>query len=187
MIVLNGSWKEEIEESWKENGIENLFHEDRNDFLAQIWHQSMMAFDTPREIQVVIDDNDDLHISFGSASFVSFDEEPSGLKLPIKCWIHTHPFGQAYFSGTDKKTIDTWKPMMRTAIVLGDNEHQVWFRNSNKVIHYQYKTKREKTYMSLEEEKIREELIDQYQLERVEGYIPSDIEFEDWVNIMEEE
>ena len=136
MIVLNGSWKEEIEESWNENGMENLFHEDRNEFLSQIWHQSMMAFDTPREIQVVIDDNDNLHISFGSASFVYFDEETSGLKLPIKCWIHTHPFGQAYFSGTDWNTINTWEPVMNHAIVLGDNESMEWIKGLEHTMFY---------------------------------------------------
>ena len=48
------------------------------------------------------------------------------MKLPIKCWVHTHPFGKAYFSGTDISTINTWKPHMMSAIVLGDNEHQIW-------------------------------------------------------------
>ena len=137
MIILNGSWKEEIEESWKQSGMDNLFSEDRNEFLAQIWHQSMMAFDTPREIQVVIDDNDKLHISFGSASFVSFDEEPSGLKLPIKCWIHTHPFGAAYFSGTDWNTIRTWEPVMNYAIVLGDNQSMEWRKGEEQTVFYQ--------------------------------------------------
>ena len=155
MIVLNGKWKEEIQESFNYESKEGLFSENRCEFLAQIWHQSMMAFDSPREIQVVIDNEDKLHISFGSASFVSFDEEPSGLKLPIKCWIHTHPSGSAYFSGTDRKTIDTWKPMMFSAIVLGDNQHQVWTKSSDKVIHYQYKIKTVRPYLSHKEMSIR--------------------------------
>tara|TARA_R110001592_G_scaffold155699_1_gene385687 strand:+ start:482 stop:1000 length:519 start_codon:yes stop_codon:yes gene_type:complete len=162
MIVLNGEWEQEIKDAWEScDSFSDLYDENRCEFLAQIWHQSMVAFDTPREIQVVIDNEKNLHISFGSASFVSFDEEPTGLKLPIKCWIHTHPFGQAYFSGTDKKTIDTWRPMMRTAIVLGDNEHQVWFKEAyatNKdgvkddmIVHYQYKVKTVRKYISLNE------------------------------------
>ena len=160
MIILNGNWKEEIQESFDSESKEGLFSEKRCDFLAQIWHQSMMAFDTPREIQVVIDNEDNLFIDFGSASFVSFTNEEGlkGMKLPIKCWIHTHPFGQAYFSGTDRKTIDTWKPMMFSAIVLGDNQHQVWFQNSDKVIHYQYKKTTVKPYLSYKEMSIRNEL-----------------------------
>jgi len=142
MIVLNGSWKEEIQESFTSENKKGLFGEDRCEFLAQIWHQSMMAFDTPREIQVAIDNEDKLFIDFGSASFVSFTDEEglTGMKLPIKCWIHTHPFGQAYFSGTDMKTINTWKPLMLSAIVLGDNEHQTWFQSKpNEATHYTYK------------------------------------------------
>ena len=45
------------------------------------------------------------------------------MKLPIKCWIHTHPFGEAFFSHTDWTTLDTWKPMMESAIVLGNNQY----------------------------------------------------------------
>ena len=44
------------------------------------------------------------------------------MKLPLKCWIHTHPFGQAFFSGTDWKTINTWKRVLKSATVLGDNQ-----------------------------------------------------------------
>ena len=130
MIILNGNWKEEIEEVWNKNGMDNLFSEDRNDFLAKIWEMSLEAFDSPREIQVIIDDNDRLFMSFGTYGYVSWNEgdKLEGMKLPLKCWIHTHPFGRAYFSGTDKKTIDIWKPRLRSAIVLGLHEHQTWFR-----------------------------------------------------------
>ena len=44
------------------------------------------------EVQVVIDDNDNCYVSSGSSGFVSFMQDPVGMKLPIKCWIHTHPF-----------------------------------------------------------------------------------------------
>ena len=80
-------------------------------------------------MQVIVDDKDDLYISSGSASFVSFegheDELVNGapMRIPIKCWIHTHPFGSAYFSGTDWKTIKTWKPILKSAIVIGDNQY----------------------------------------------------------------
>ena len=45
------------------------------------------------------------------------------MKLPIKCWIHTHPFGSAYFSGTDIRTVSIWEPLMQTAYVLGGDGH----------------------------------------------------------------
>ena len=48
------------------------------------------------------------------------------MKLPVKCWIHTHPFGFAYWSGIDWNTIDTWRPMMKKAIVLGKNQRGIW-------------------------------------------------------------
>ena len=91
-----------------------------------IWAMSQEAFDYPREVQVMIDDTDELFISVGTPSFVSFkgqDSDLPGMKLPIKCWIHTHPFGVAYFSGTDWKSINTWRESMFSAVVLGDNQY----------------------------------------------------------------
>ena len=74
-------------------------------------------------MQVVIDSNDAIHISSGSAGYVDFAIDPVGMKLPIKCWIHTHPFGRAYFSGTDISTVSVWEPLMETAYVLGGVGH----------------------------------------------------------------
>ena len=78
------------------------------------------------EIQVVIDSNDNLYCSEGNPGLVWFNQDDKsifGMKLPIKVWIHTHPFGRAFFSGTDWRTINTWRPMMERAIVVGDNEY----------------------------------------------------------------
>ena len=58
------------------------------------------------------------------------------MTLPIECWIHTHPFGRAYFSGTDWNTIRTWEPVMNYAIVLGDNEHMVWTKDTKHTVFY---------------------------------------------------
>ena len=91
---------------------------------------STQAFEKPREIQVVVDSNDRLHISVGTPGYVEFKVDPIGMKLPIKCWIHTHPMGNAYFSGTDWTTLKTWKPMMETAIVLGDNQYWAYHLDS---------------------------------------------------------
>ena len=125
-------WKDKIKVSFREGKeLKNLFRKERSDFLQTIWTESLTAFDIPREVQVIIDSNNNLFMSVGSPSFVSFMGQEKELyenkmKLPIKCWIHTHPFGKAYFSGTDISTINTWSPIMLTAIVLGDNEHQLW-------------------------------------------------------------
>lgn len=75
------------------------------------------------EVQAVIDSDHKLFVSTGTPGYVDFSGiHPAmlkGMKLPILCWIHTHPFGSAYFSGTDWRTINTWKPLMKTAYVLG--------------------------------------------------------------------
>ncbi len=91
-------------------------------FLSEIWKSSTEIL--PKlEVQVVIDGNDRLHISSGTAGYVDFKVDPVGMKLPIKCWIHTHPFGSAYFSSTDISTVSIWEPMMKSAIVVGGEGH----------------------------------------------------------------
>jgi len=97
-----------------------------DEFLSEIWKASTEVL-PHLEVQVVVDANDKLHISSGSPSYVDFQINPVGMKLPIKCWIHTHPFGQAYWSGVDWKTIDTWRPMMKKAIVLGKDQRGIWY------------------------------------------------------------
>jgi hypothetical protein len=95
-------------------------------FLEEIWKASTEIL-PHLEVQVVIDDNNKLFISSGSPSYVDFQINPVGMKLPIKCWIHTHPFGMAYWSGIDWRTIDTWRPMMKKAIVLGNDQRGIWY------------------------------------------------------------
>ena len=153
-MVINGYWADQIEDVFssyvcytcpeciKSVEDETLhFGEElflnANEFLDTIWEMSLTAFDKPREVQVVIDSNNNLFISFGTPGFVSFRNQEDELygeegnprqpmKLPIKCWIHTHPFGTAYFSGTDWNTIRTWEMLMDSAIVLGDNQRMLW-------------------------------------------------------------
>tara|TARA_R100000278_G_scaffold95182_1_gene72652 strand:+ start:28 stop:495 length:468 start_codon:yes stop_codon:yes gene_type:complete len=112
-------WDALIRKSW-EGEIDN-------DFLMAIWDTSESILGG-LEVQVVIDAKNDIYISKGTPSFVDFQTEPVGMRLPIECWIHTHPFGAAYFSGTDWRTINTWKPNMKTAIVLGKPYCRMWER-----------------------------------------------------------
>jgi len=145
-IVMKDDWKDIIEEAFANgDALHYIFDWNRGlGFLETIWQMSLTAFDKPREVQVVIDNDNKLFMSFGTFSFVDFNNENvTGMKLPLKCWIHTHPFGSAYFSGTDMRTINTWKSVMLSAIVLGDNEHQTWMNSSpNQATHYTYARKK---------------------------------------------
>lgn len=125
-VVLDGEWKEKIQSAFDYHDADyknEVFHNN-------IWDASLNAFDIPREVQVVIDANDSLYITHGNPGLVWFSgDEHIGMKLPLKCWIHTHPFGRAYFSGTDWRTINTWRPLLPEAIVLGGDEKMTWFRS----------------------------------------------------------
>ena len=128
-------WKEQIEEAYTFEVNWNI------NFHSKIWEMSINAFDKPREVQVVIDSNEKLFISVGTPGFVSFDGQESqlvGMKLPLKDWIHTHPFGNAYFSGTDLKTISMWERYLDKATVLGNNEEMsIFFRVGPNGEHFQ--------------------------------------------------
>jgi len=135
-IVLQDDWEQQIVDAFEERArlmkINRLqdYHNYRDDnFLDKIWEMSLRAFDIPREVQVVVDADDKLFISHGTPGLVWFDEAPVGMKIPLKCWIHTHPFGAAYFSGRDWLTINTWRMMLPEAIVLGGAEKMTWFRD----------------------------------------------------------
>lgn len=112
--------------------IENLIRPSfKGDWAETEFHNAIWKASTEilngLEVQVVVDGKDNLHISFGTAGFVSFKVDPVGMSLPIKCWIHTHPFGSAYFSGTDWNTVGKWEPLMHNAIVLGGIGHYgIW-------------------------------------------------------------
>ena len=107
------------------------------DFHAAIWEASTEIL-PGLEVQVVIDDNWKLYISTGTPGFVGFPKEPKGLKLPIRCWIHTHPFGRAYFSGIDWNTVSIWGSQMKCAYVLGGGQHYGFWdaRNPNELTIY---------------------------------------------------
>lgn len=117
MSLMKPMWDAAIRENW--NG------EVSEDFLATIWETSTETL-PGLEVQVVVDSSDTIHVSKGSPGYVDFKIDPVGMKLPIKCWIHTHPFGHAYWSGIDWSTIDTWRPFMKRAIVLGKDQRGMW-------------------------------------------------------------
>ena len=132
IVVMLADWEEQIMNAWADAGLS--FVDDN--FLDTIWEMSLTAFDIPREVQVVIDGKLNVHISAGDPGFVWFKEPPMGMTLPIECWIHTHPFGKAYFSGTDWNTIRTWEPVMNYAIVLGGSESMEWCKGETHTVFY---------------------------------------------------
>ena len=128
--VIQDDWEQQIVDTFEQGLMYPMKVNYRNeDFLDKIWEMSLNAFDIPREVQVVVDADDQLFISHGTPGLVWFDEAPIGMKLPLKCWIHTHPFGSAYFSGRDWLTINTWRIMLPEAIVLGGAEKMTWCRD----------------------------------------------------------
>mgnify|MGYP000219879582 CR=1 FL=1 len=154
-IVKIEHWEDRIQRVWEsilKMGITpNFGNPDtyvENTFLSEIWKMSTTAFDMPREVQVVVDSKDRLHISVGTPGFVWFQDMPVGMSFPIRCWIHTHPFGHAYFSGTDWKTINTQKPILNEAIVLGKNQSMRWYKKDGE----EYLSRTEEICLTMEEE-----------------------------------
>ena len=151
--IINKDWKDEIElywararTGWRTSYMQPLHQYLRRskigqEFLGKIWEMSKGAFDHDREVQVVIDANAKLFISVGNPGFVSFDgqeESLIGMQMPLKEWIHTHPFGSAYFSGTDLRTIAIWERYLESATVLGSDERMsIYFRVSPEGEHFQ--------------------------------------------------
>tara|TARA_R110002020_G_scaffold2_5_gene58 strand:- start:13483 stop:14007 length:525 start_codon:yes stop_codon:yes gene_type:complete len=129
-VVLDAYWqdcKTMIKDSYEGN------YEDE-DFLNTIWEISTGHLDA-KEVSVIVDRNDKLFISKGTSSFVDYkNEDVSGMAIPFKCWIHTHPFGVAYFSGTDWGTINAQMPILDSAIVLGNMERMKWWKKGEKFL-----------------------------------------------------
>jgi len=121
-----------------EERLEGVPHDDKTllemvayhniSFHDAIWHASTVIL-PHLEVQVVIDAKNDCYVSSGSSGFVDFGSVPKGMKMPVRCWIHTHPFGSAYFSGTDIRTVSIWQSLMETAYVLGGKGHYGFWEN----------------------------------------------------------
>tara|TARA_R100000734_G_C3316012_1_gene108299 strand:+ start:606 stop:1160 length:555 start_codon:yes stop_codon:yes gene_type:complete len=118
---LQGVWSKLFLE-WGEDAIHTKELQDA------IWKASTVMLPN-LEVQVVIDGKNRAHISSGTSGYVSFLQQPIGLSVPIKCWFHTHPFGAAYFSGTDWSTVIPWTPLMSCAYVIGGDDHYGFWSN----------------------------------------------------------
>ncbi len=121
-------WYNMVEKNNSEADDESIYID--KDFFKAIWHASTEILPA-LEVQVVIDGKNDCYVTTGSSGYVEFGMQPPvGMSLPIKCWIHTHPFGAAYFSGVDWGTVNVWKSLMHEAYVLGGVEHYGYWNNS---------------------------------------------------------
>ena len=119
--------------TWKEKEQVDLTTFSSSRFFNAIWHASTEILPS-LEVQVVIDGKNNCYVTTGSSGYVEFGMKPPvGMNLPINCWIHTHPFGSAYFSGVDIRTVSNWQPLMKEAFVLGgwEYEHYGYWQQSN--------------------------------------------------------
>jgi len=143
---LEINWKQYIRDVFNDmgDGIQFLYPNNSTEaFLTSIWKTSVEVLDGI-EVMVVVDNKDDLYISSGTPSLVSFKDHEdelitgSKMQLPIKCCIHTHPSGRAYFSERDWETIKAWQSVMNSCIVLGNNQYLAYNPKSQlaKMVYY---------------------------------------------------
>ena len=119
-------WGKPIHEVWRHMLFSGMAEPNSPIFLDKIWEASVETLGG-LEISVIIDANDKLFMNSGSPGLVDYGGVMvKGMKLPLKSWIHTHPFGVAFWSGTDRKTLRTWRPILTEAIVLGKGERLIW-------------------------------------------------------------
>ena len=119
-------WQKEIKSVWEHLLMkgEDIPRDQR--FLDAIWNASTEIL-PGLEISVIIDRNGKLFMNSGSPGYVDYGGvNLTGMSIPIRCWIHTHPFGFAFWSGTDNRTLRNWRPLNQEAIVIGNGEHLIW-------------------------------------------------------------
>jgi len=124
-------WQKEINEVWEHllRKGEDIPRDRR--FLDAIWNASTEIL-PGLEISVIIDRKGKLFMNSGSPGYVDYGGvNVTGMSIPIRCWIHTHPFGYAFWSGTDNRTLRNWRPINQEAIVLGRGEHLIWEKTEN--------------------------------------------------------
>ncbi len=73
-----------------------------------------------REVSILVDANDNYWVDWGTIGRVKLSP-PTGSVLPFKLWVHTHPSNTAYWSITDRNSLDMAKGILEEALVLGEN------------------------------------------------------------------
>jgi len=124
-------WQKEINEVWEHLLRKGEDIPRNRRFLDAIWNASTKIL-PGLEISVIIDRKGKLFMNSGSPEYVDYGGvNVTGMSIPIRCWIHTHPFGYAFWSGTDNRTLRNWRPINQEAIVLGRGEHLIWEKTEN--------------------------------------------------------
>ena len=127
-------WQKEIKEIWKSLLFRGEDTPRNPRFLEAIWHASTVIL--PKlEVSVIVDRDGKLFLNRGSPGFVDYrGVNLQGMKIPLQSWIHTHPFGMAFWSGTDRNTLRNWKFMLEEATVLGNGERLTWVKENDKEV-----------------------------------------------------
>jgi proteasome lid subunit RPN8/RPN11 len=73
-----------------------------------------------REVSILVDSKDTYFVDWGTIGSVELSP-PVGAVLPFKLWVHTHPSNTAYWSITDRNTLEIAKGILEKALVLGEN------------------------------------------------------------------
>ena len=75
-----------------------------------------------REVSLLFDNQGLVWVDVGDRGMVRLSP-PMGSHLPLRLWVHTHPL-TAYWSATDRRTLDSVTGILEVALVLG-NDHLV--------------------------------------------------------------
>ena len=85
------------------------------------WHMIyLLSKSVSREVSILVDSKDNHFVDWGTIGSVELSP-PIGAVLPFKLWVHTHPSNTAYWSITDRNTLEIAKGILDKALVLGEN------------------------------------------------------------------
>ncbi len=85
------------------------------------WHMIYwLSKSISREVSILVDSKENYFVDWGTIGSVELSP-PVGAVLPFKLWVHTHPSNTAYWSITDRNTLEMAKGILEKALVLGDN------------------------------------------------------------------
>ncbi len=85
------------------------------------WHTIyLLSKSVSREVSILVDSKDNYFVDWGTIGSVELSP-PVGAVLPFKLWVHTHPSNTAYWSITDRNTLEIAKGILDKALVLGEN------------------------------------------------------------------
>ena len=85
------------------------------------WHMIyLLSKSVSREVSILVDSKDNHFVDWGTIGSVKLSP-PIGAVLPFKLWVHTHPSNAAYWSLTDRNTLEIAKGILDKALVLGED------------------------------------------------------------------